>query len=247
MPDTALVTGAGTGIGAALTAALVARGLNVIAIGRRAEPLEALRDAHGSAVTLLALDVGRDDAPARAAALAATAQTRYVVHNAAVLEPVGPLVSASREALSRHFDTNLFGPLRLTQALLPVLSAPARVLHISSGAAHRALPGWGAYCTSKAALHMLYRAWQLEADPARVRFGSARPGVVDTPMQTLIRSLDEAQCPEVSYFRQLKADGALTTPTEVGRFLSWLLLDADDEQFSAEERDIRDPALRKHW
>ncbi|THF63178.1 SDR family NAD(P)-dependent oxidoreductase [Pseudothauera nasutitermitis] len=247
MSALAIVTGAGSGIGEALSARLVERGDTVLAIGRRPAPLQALAERHRGRVETLALDVGAEDAPQRVlAALGGRAPAR-VVHNAGVLAPAGPLTEVERADFTAHLQTNLLAPLFLTQALLPVLAPGARILHISSGAAHHPLAGWGPYCVSKSALHMLYQCWREELRERGILVGSARPGVVDTPMQAQIRKLAEADFPDVEAFRQLKANGQLATPDTVARFLCWLLFDADAARFSERENDIRDAALAPLW
>lgn len=242
-----LVTGAGSGIGRALAQQLIARGCDVLAIGRRAALLESLAAEHPGRVRPLALDVAAADAPERILAALGERAPRYVVHNAATLDPAGSLAQLDRAAFGAHLETNLMAPLFLTQALLPRLGRGARVLHISSGAAHHALNGWGPYCMSKAALHMLTQCWNAELKDAGILVGSARPGVVDTPMQASIRELTPEAFPDVESFRRLKSDGALLPPETVARFLAWMLLDADEEQFSGAERDVRDAALAKQW
>ncbi|AUL98753.1 hypothetical protein B4966_00140 [Rhodocyclaceae bacterium] len=243
----AIVTGAGSGIGAALTAQLVARGMTVLAIGRRAALLDALAARHPGQVEPLAVDLSTEEAPAAVRAALGDRPLHYLVHNAAVLGPTGPLAGVARAAFRQHWETNLAAPLFLTQALLPSMAAGARILHVSSGAAHRPLVGWGPYCIAKSALHMLYQCWREELRARHILVGSARPGVVDTPMQAEIRALDEATFPEVDTFRKLKDNGQLSSPDTVGRFLTWLLLEADAEQFCAQENDIRDAALARRW
>lgn len=247
MNPLALITGAGSGIGHALAHTLIERGCDVLAIGRRAALLEALAAEHPNRVTALPLDIAATDAPQRILAALGERAPRLIVHNAAALDPAGPLATLDRKAFAAHLETNLTAPLFITQALLPRLPRGARVLHISSGAAHHALNGWGPYCMSKAALHMLTQCWNAELQTAGVLVGSARPGVVDTPMQAGIRDLTPEAFPDVESFRRLKADGALLPPETVARFLAWMLLDADDEQFSGAERDVRDAALAKLW
>jgi len=247
MSPLALITGAGTGIGRALALALVERGCDVLAIGRRAGPLESLAAERPGRVTALPLDVADDDAPRRILAVLGERAPRLVVHNAATQEPTGPLAGLARSAFRAHLETNLLAPLFITQALLPRLPRGARVLHVSSGAAHRPIAGWGPYCVSKAALHRLTQCWNTELKEAGVLVGSARPGVVDTPMQAGIRALTQDAFPDVEAFRRMKADGALLPPETVARFLAWMLLDADDAQFSAAERDVRDAELAPLW
>jgi benzil reductase ((S)-benzoin forming) len=242
-----IVTGAGSGIGRALTEHLAARDGRVLAVGRRAALLHSLAAAHPGRVEALALDVTADNAPASLLAALDGRSVDGVVHNAAVLGPAGPLAATAREAFRQHLETNLTAPLFLTQALLPNLAAGARVLHVSSGAAHHPLAGWGPYCISKAALHMLYQCWRVELRERGILVGSARPGVVDTPMQAEIRALDPSTFPDVEAFRQLKSEGQLAAPATVARFLAWLLLEADAAQFAEHENDIRDASLMPRW
>ena len=247
MNPLALITGTGTGIGRALAHTLIERGCDVLAIGRRAAPLETLAAEHPGRVTTLPLDIAATEAPHRILTTLRERAPRFVVHNAAALEPAGPLTGLDRAAFQAHLETNLTAPLFVTQALLPRMARGARVLHVSSGAAHHALNGWGPYCMSKAALHMLTQCWNAELKEAGVLVGSACPGVVDTPMQATIRGLTPEAFPNVESFRRLKSDGALLPPETVARFLAWMLLDADDEQFAGAERDIRDGALARLW
>ncbi|HEU5132157.1 MAG TPA: SDR family NAD(P)-dependent oxidoreductase, partial [Pyrinomonadaceae bacterium] len=84
--------------------------------------------------------------------------------------------------------TNVFGPFRLTKALMGALAASARegrgavVLNVSSDAAVSAYAGWGSYGSSKAALHHMSRIWNEEHAGEGVRFLSLDPGDMDTPM-----------------------------------------------------------------
>ncbi|MBA1148672.1 SDR family NAD(P)-dependent oxidoreductase [Ectothiorhodospiraceae bacterium WFHF3C12] len=235
MTDHAIVTGAGTGLGRAMALKLSAAGCHVIGVGRRVEPLESLEDEAPGAVTTVSADVGLPEGrQAVADAVPADGQLRYLIHNAGVLEPVGPLSDVSLKDWHYSQAINVEAPLFLTQLLLPRLIG-GRVLHISSGAAHRSIPGWGAYCTSKAALHMLYMVLRDELAEHGVAVGSLRPGVVDTPMQALIREQPEDRFPAVERFRELKSSGALHDPDAVAGFAVHLLTEVDAERFVEEE------------
>jgi len=113
-----------------------------------------------------------------------------LINNASDLGPV-PLQMLSDtecEDLVRAFETNLIGPFRLTKALMGALAASARegrgaaVINISSDAAVNPYPGWGAYGSSKAALHHLTRIWGEEHASDNVHFLSLDPSDMDTPM-----------------------------------------------------------------
>jgi NAD(P)-dependent dehydrogenase (short-subunit alcohol dehydrogenase family) len=118
------------------------------------------------------------------------------------------------------------------------------VLHISSGAAHRAVEYGGLYCISKAALLMTYRAWNADFPGGEILVGSARPGVVDGPMQEAARSGDY---PGVQMYRDFQAKGYLLPPARVADFLSWLLLETEDPEFVGQEWNIYDEVHHPRW
>jgi len=116
-----------------------------------------------------------------------------LVNNASSLGPVPlvPLADTECEDLELALATNVLGPFRLTKALLGALAASARggrhalVVNVSTDAALTAYPNWGAYGTSKAALHHLSRIWDEELTPEGIRVVSIDPGDMDTPMHAL--------------------------------------------------------------
>lgn len=235
-----VITGGGTGIGGALALRLAGQGGAVLIAGRRAEPLEAIASAHAR-IEACQADVATEEGQGALHAAVGDRSVRWLVHNAGVLTPVGPLLSQSAAAIRQSLAINVEAPIALSRRLRPRMSEDSRILHISSGAAHRALPGWGAYCTSKAALYMVYEVLKQELAGTGVAVGSLRPGVVDTPMQSLIRAQDASDFPAVERFRALKETGGLTTPEAVARFIEAVLA-LPPEAFSREEWDIRE-----HW
>jgi benzil reductase ((S)-benzoin forming) len=246
MSDLAVITGAGSGLGRALASELSRRGLELMLVGRRHEPLEQTRQALAGPGECVAADVASVDGRAAIAERVGERPVRFLVHNAAVLAPVGPLAQIELEAWRYAMAVNLEAPIFLTQALLPRLRG-GRVLHISSGAAHGPLAGWGAYCISKAGLFMAYQVMREELSQERVRVGSLRPGVVDTPMQSFIREQDVTRFPSVERFRELKAGGQLRAPEEVARFVAGVLLESSEEEYEAEEWEISNPRHGERW
>jgi benzil reductase ((S)-benzoin forming) len=236
-----IITGAGTGIGQALARELASRGHDVLAVGRRAEPLEETASFAPERIHTVAADIAMwDGREAIRHAVPEGVGVRYLVHNAAVLDPIGPLATIDEDEWRYHYDVNVHGPLFLTKALLGRMVQGSRILHISTGAAHQPVNGWGAYCTSKAAFHMLWRCLDTELRSCGIRIGSARPGIVDTPMQGHIRESDPSQFPEVDRFRTYKEQGDLLPAEEVAGFLARILLDTDDDSFAGKEWDVRE-------
>jgi len=179
----ALVTGAGSGIGAACARRLSEDGYAVVLSGRRPEPLAALA-AELSAAVVVPGDVGD---PAHAAALAAAASTSYggldaVVLNAGIGDSA-PAGDDTPEGWERTLRTNLTGAFLVAHAALPLLEERRGALvGVASVNALRAGPGWASYCSSKAGLVMLCKTIAADYGPVGVRANAVCPGWVRTPM-----------------------------------------------------------------
>ncbi len=143
-----------------------------------------------------------------------------LINNAGVVAPVAALEAVDPEALERNLLVNLVAPMRLMRRFLRMTEGAAavrRVINISSGAGRRPIPGWSAYCASKAGLDMASRVAALEAQSrgAPVEVVSLAPGVIDTGMQGTVRGASPDEVPDVERFRRMKEEGALRPPQEV--------------------------------
>ncbi|CEO94940.1 Sepiapterin reductase [Plasmodiophora brassicae] len=242
----AVVTGAGSGIGRALCIDLCTkRSVNVIGIGRRPEPIQETVRLCGARESATMIGVVGDitsseDRDRLAKQIPEDGIVMYLVHNAGTAEPFGTLADASEQGLSHVMNTNCVAPILLTSKLLPKMARGSRILHVSSGAAHRAQAGLGAYCVSKAALHMAYLCLRDELAPMGIAVGSARPGCADTPMMASILDTSEETLPRVVDFRRMRDEGRLFQGDSVAGFLCALLCDTNDKEFSRKEYDIRD-------
>ena len=179
----AIVTGAGSGIGAAVARKLAAEGYGVVLSGRRVGLLEELAAELGEAV-VVAGDVGE---PAHADTLAAAAQDSFggldaLVNNAGIgsSASVGDDEPERWDALLR---TNLTGAFLVTRAALPLLlERRGAVVNVASVNAMRAGPGWASYCVSKAGLVMLAQSLANDYGPLGLRANAVCPGWVRTAM-----------------------------------------------------------------
>lgn len=174
-----LVTGAGSGIGLAIVKALLQAGTAVYAGARRPAHLQLLRDLGAHA---LPLDV-RDAAQVQQAALTVQAQGQGLyglVHNAGV-GGLGVLASWTDADLHDLFNTNVYGPHRLTRALLPLLLASrGRVVCIGSQGGSITSPFMGPYTMSKHALEAFAACLQQELARHHVAVSIVQPGAVAT-------------------------------------------------------------------
>jgi NAD(P)-dependent dehydrogenase (short-subunit alcohol dehydrogenase family) len=174
---TALVTGAGRGLGLALARALLAGGWHVVVDARRADHLAAALPG----AVVVSGDV--TDPVHRDALATAVSRLDLLVNNASDLgpSPLPQLADVPLAAVRRVYETNVLAPLALTQLLLPLLRASrGTVLNVSSDAAVEAYAGWGAYGSSKAALDQLTAV--LAAEEPELAVYAVDPGDMRTEM-----------------------------------------------------------------
>jgi benzil reductase ((S)-benzoin forming) len=219
MTHAAIVTGVSKGLGAALAAALLARGYTVLGIGRSSAPTLA-----GDAFRFVDCDLGavdRIDAavePALQALARSAPQSVCLVNNAAVAGPVGALGGLTANDIERSLDVNLTAVAVLCNVFLRVFSddsLPRRIINVSSGAAQSTIPGGGLYCVAKAGLEMLTRVLVEDSRAPSLTAITLRPGIIDTPMQVFMRSQSESVLPSVTMFREFHESGQLVAPEVV--------------------------------
>lgn len=200
-----LVTGAGRGIGRAITLRLARGGWRVYAGVRSDVAAQALAE-ESAAITPVELDV---TVPAHVAALDDVLPARLdaLVNNVGVGVP-GPVETLSREDMRRQFEINLFGPLAVTSAVLPRLRRTrGRIVFISSVNGRVSFPFTGIYNASKFAVEAVADCLRVELGPFGVQVALVEPGVVATDpwkeIDRLITELEEGLTPEL---RALYAD-----------------------------------------
>lgn len=177
-----LVTGGSSGIGLAIARRFAAEGATVYLTGRRKAELDAAVEqvgARGIAVQGDVSDLG--DLDLLFAEIAnRSGRLDVVVANAGVGE-YGPLGAITEEEYDRTTSINLKGTIFTVQKALPLLTAGASVVLLSSSAALRAVPGLGVYAATKAAIRNLARTWAAELAGRGIRVNALTPGFVETP------------------------------------------------------------------
>lgn len=187
----ALVTGASRGIGAETAVALGAAGAHVILVARTAEGLEQvearIHDAGGSA-TIAPLDLIDGESIGRlATAIAGRWQALdLLVLNAAQLGSLASVPAIDTKEFAKVMTLNISANQALIAAFDPLLrrSADARVVALTSSAAHNPRPYWGAYAATKAALEALVLAYGEEVkNISAIRTHIVDPGATATAMR----------------------------------------------------------------
>ncbi len=193
---TILVTGAGSGIGAAAARAFAAHGATVVLLGRTIRKLEATYDAieqsGGPQPAIYPMNL-EGAAPKDYEELATTLGNELgrldgLLHNAALLGSLTPLEHYDLAQWSQLMQVNLNAPYLLTRACLPLLKASddASVVFTTSSVGRRGRAYWGAYAISKAACDNMAEIFadELEANTP-IRVNTLNPGAVRTRMRNM--------------------------------------------------------------
>ena len=188
------ITGGTSGLGLALVRELLGRGAHIAFVARGREGVERVVRQHPGTHGIVG-DISKkaDIHPIAIQIVGLLGGLDILINNASDLgpAPLALLADTDCEDLERAFQTNVLGPFRLTKALLGSLASSARegrgavVLNVSSDAALNPYPRWGAYGSTKAALHHLTRIWNEELAAQGIAFLSLDPGDMDTPLHAL--------------------------------------------------------------
>ena len=227
----AIVSGGGTGIGAATATVFTQEGSSVAITGRRREPLDRVAECTG-AMAVPGDTSSREDVEATVrAAVDRWGGLDVVVANAGI-GLGGSVGEVSDEAWQRTLDVNLTGAMLLVRAALPhLVGRPgAAIVLVSSVSGFVSAPRSAAYEVSKAALLALMRSLALDYGPLGVRCNAVCPGWVRTPM-------GDASAQEIAAERGITVDDAYAllnahvplrrpgTPEEIARCCAFLASD----------------------
>lgn len=230
----AIVTGAGGGIGRAVSLTLASLGARVLVVDLAAEigqETAALVREQGGTAEFVAADVSRAE-DVQAYAAAATARWGRIdvfMNNAAWQGTIAPLVDYPDEVFDRVMAVNVRGVYLGLKHVLPVMVQQRRgaVVNSASLASHIGTRNLAPYTASKHAVMGLTKSAALEVARKGVRVNAICPGAVDTPM---IRAIEQGQAPEAAQaLRQqregLVPDGRYAQPQEVAHLMVYLASD----------------------
>lgn len=240
-----LITGGGSGIGAALALELASRGCRVLISGRRAQPLDEVAQLSKRISVCVGDVTDHAHRAALATALGDLPGPRAIVHAAGYFQ-TGLLDTLSLEQWRRSFETNVEARWLLSCACAESLD-DGRVLFVGSDAGRSPRVGAAAYSIAQAASEALRRALQAEWAGSGTAVGAFKPGLVDTDMVRDFMSLSEAEFPALAAYKEYVADGLVASPRDIARFAAWLLLDVPAQRFAETEWDVRDVEHHAEW
>ncbi len=239
----ALVVGGSRGIGAAAAEALAASGIAVAVSARSAEacgPVVARIATAGGMAEGYGCDASRHE---EVQALVDAVVTRFgrldiIVNNAGTMDPIGLVEDCDPQRWADAVILNLAGAFNGARAALPHLKASGQgtIVNLSTGAAFHPLPGWSAYCASKAGLAMFTKTLGVELSGTGIRIYGFQPGMVNTEMTRAGLKV------KVNRVSDLDPE-TFSTPDVPGRAIAWLCKERP-EDLSGGEVDINAPEFR---
>lgn len=227
-----ILTGPTRGLGRALFEQFISHAYPIVTLGRDLSRVSSLVKLSSQPVTPIEVDFGGADfvlaraldSLRRLIQVSDIGSPLVLISNASIIEPIGQARSLELAGLEKALRINCLAPLMIANALAEIAQMqhrPLLIIDVSSGAACKPIRGWQAYCTSKAAHKMALDV--LAAENSHVEVVHFDPGVMDTPMQQLIRDQQEADMPEVAAFRRYQDGGLLKPPCEVAAELIHLM------------------------
>jgi len=230
------ITGASRGFGLLIAKVALARGDNVIATARQPQSIVA---ALGASPQLLAVPL---DVTVEGAAIAAAEQglARFgridVLVNNAGYGLLGAVEEASADDVRRIYETNVFGVLNVTRAVLPAMrrQGSGHVINISSIGGYQAYHGWGVYGSTKFAVEGITEALAQEVQPLGIHVTVVEPGFFRTDFldaSSLSTSAEISDYAEtVGAMRRFAADANHQQPGDPLKLASAMLMLADAKQ-----------------
>ena len=231
---TAIVTGAGCGLGRAIALAMSREGARITVMSRTLQELELT--AHkiirkGGECLVFQGDVSDPNSVASMARQTVERFSRVdvLVNNAAVIGPIRLMEDADFEAWEKTIDINLNGPFFCARAVVPSMARQrgGKIISISSGLGQMPFPRFCAYSVSKAGIIQLTRSLSEELKGVNIQVNAIDPGVMDTSMQGQIRALGASVLGKSihEHFVEYKEKGHLKDPGEVAALAVFLASD----------------------
>ena len=186
MKETALITGATSGIGRETARLLAARGFRLVLCGRRQERLDALSKELSTKAALCTLNFDVRDKQAVEESIGSLSgdfkDVSVLINNAGNAHGLDPIYKGSLDDWDAMIDINIKGLLYVSKAILPsmVQKKHGHIINIGSTAGKEVYPGGNVYCASKHAVDAINQGMRIDLNEHGIRVGAVNPGLVET-------------------------------------------------------------------
>ena len=211
--EVAVVTGSSSGIGHETALTLARNGYTTYATMRntsKAAEIQSIASKENLPIIVKQLDVTKDESVRNAIQQIVSEAGRIdVVVNNAGYGLTGAFEDLSIEEIKAQYETNFFGVIRVTQAVLPIMrkQRSGKIINISSGAGRLGYPGGSAYVSTKFALEGLSESMSYELEPFGIRVVLVEPGVIRTNFSSGMVLAKKAQDPNSPYSQMMQRMG----------------------------------------
>ena len=236
-----MITGASRGIGEAAARAFHAQGAKVALLARSGDAIAEIAGELGDGAIAVPCDVARYWEVEQAIAVVERelGPIDVLIGNAGVITPMEPLAETDPDEWGKTIDINLKGVYHGMRAVLPSMVArgSGTIITISSGAAHRPVEPWSAYCASKAGAYMLTQQAHAEYGGQGIRILGLSPGTVATQMQRDIKATGLGPVAALDWSDHIP-------PEWPAQALIWMCGTGADE-YLGQDVSLRDPGIRR--
>ena len=211
--EVTVVTGSSSGIGHETALTLARNGYTTYATMRnisKAAEIQSIASKENLPIIVKQLDVTKDESVRNAIQQITSEAGRIdVVVNNAGYGLTGAFEDLSIEEIKAQYETNFFGVIRVTQAVLPIMrkQRSGKIINISSGAGRLGYPGGSAYVSTKFALEGLSESMSYELEPFGIRVVLVEPGVIRTNFASGMVLAKKAQDPNSPYSQMMQRMG----------------------------------------
>lgn len=238
---TVMITGASRGIGEAAARMFAEAGARVALLARSDDRIAGIAGEIGHDAVAIPCDISRywEVETAVRSVVDTFGRLDVLIGNAGVLGPIQHLAAAEPDDWGHVIDVNLKGVFNGVRAAMPVMmeAGGGTIINVSSGAAHRPLEAWSAYCASKAGAAMVTQSAHLEGADKGLRVMGLSPGTVATQMQRDIKASG------INPVSQLEWEDHVP-PEWPARTLMWMCT-PDADEFLGQEVSLRDEDIRR--
>ena len=223
----AYITGTSSGIGQALAEKLLSDGHTVFGLSRH-------QTIKHNCYTHITIDLADLDQVNKFEFFHHDRDEVILVNNAGIIGPVKPVGQHESSEITRVNNINVIAPQLLCNRFIKVFKAQkarCQILNISSGAGKRPIDAWSTYCASKAAIDLFSETMALELTERKYNnwhIYSISPGVVDTAMQSAIRSANPIEFLNHGKFVALKENNELWAPKKVANLLGLIIYNPEN-------------------